>query len=172
MHSRHIWTVGSFVVRNLPRSLSSSKRLSAAQGIGMKHTFVPSAHTADCLQQSCAARICRPVVSVQRSLYRYRPDTKTNRKRECISSAIQLDIVENAQLSFARDMFLFSSYMRGMAYVDMAYLRKSDIQGDIERMPRMLTTLLTYFRYSKVGIGLHNFSLYLPPQLGDDGTQS
>ncbi len=29
---------------------------------------------------------------------------------------------------FARDMFLFSFYMRGMSFVDMAYLKKSDLQ--------------------------------------------
>lgn len=29
---------------------------------------------------------------------------------------------------FARDMFLFSFYTRGMSYIDMAYLKKSDLQ--------------------------------------------
>ncbi len=29
---------------------------------------------------------------------------------------------------FARDMFLFSLYARGMNYVDMAYLKKSNIK--------------------------------------------
>lgn len=52
---------------------------------------------------------------------------------------IQLDIAENPQLSFARDMFLFSFYTRGMAYVDIAYLRKSDIQGDVIRYARHKT---------------------------------
>ena len=32
-------------------------------------------------------------------------------------------------LEFARDMFLFSFYTRGMAFVDMAYLKKSDLQN-------------------------------------------
>ena len=52
---------------------------------------------------------------------------------------IQLDVAGNASLSFARDMFLFSFYTRGMAYVDMAYLRKSDIQGDVIRYARHKT---------------------------------
>lgn len=34
-------------------------------------------------------------------------------------------------LRFARDMFLFSFYTRGMSFVDMAYLRKRDIQHGI-----------------------------------------
>lgn len=33
-------------------------------------------------------------------------------------------------LSFARDLFIFSFCMRGMAFVDMAYLRKCDIKDD------------------------------------------
>ena len=34
-------------------------------------------------------------------------------------------------LDFARDMFMFSFYTRGMSFVDMAYLRKSDLQNGI-----------------------------------------
>lgn len=33
------------------------------------------------------------------------------------------------QLSFSRDLFLFSYYSRGMSYVDIAYLKKSDIRN-------------------------------------------
>lgn len=32
-------------------------------------------------------------------------------------------------MEYARDMFMFSFYTRGMSYVDMCYLRKSDIQN-------------------------------------------
>lgn len=52
---------------------------------------------------------------------------------------IRLKISDNAPLSFARDMFLFSFYTRGMAFVDMAYLRKSDIQEGIIRYARHKT---------------------------------
>ena len=34
-------------------------------------------------------------------------------------------------LDFARDMFLFSFYTRGMSFVDMAYLKKTDLQNGI-----------------------------------------
>lgn len=34
-----------------------------------------------------------------------------------------------ARLDLARDLFAFSYFMRGMAFVDMVYLRKSDIRG-------------------------------------------
>lgn len=41
----------------------------------------------------------------------------------------ELDLSANQALDFARDMFLFSFYTRGMSFVDMAYLRKRDLQG-------------------------------------------
>lgn len=39
----------------------------------------------------------------------------------------------------ARDLFMFSFYTRGMSFVDMAYLRQSDIQGDVIRYRRRKT---------------------------------
>ena len=38
-----------------------------------------------------------------------------------------LDLSMKPTLDFARDMFLFSFYTRGMAFVDMAYLKKKDL---------------------------------------------
>ena len=38
-----------------------------------------------------------------------------------------LDLSIDSSLDFARDMFLFSFYTRGMSFVDMAYLRKKDL---------------------------------------------
>lgn len=40
-----------------------------------------------------------------------------------------LDLSLQPNLEFARDMFLFSFYTRGMAFVDMAYLKKKDLQN-------------------------------------------
>ena len=42
-----------------------------------------------------------------------------------------LDLAANSALDFARDMFMFSFYTRGMSFVDMAYLRKTDLQNGI-----------------------------------------
>lgn len=39
----------------------------------------------------------------------------------------KLNLTGNKSLAFARDMFLFSFYMRGMSFVDIAYLRKKDL---------------------------------------------
>ena len=43
----------------------------------------------------------------------------------------ELDLSMNPTLDFARDMFIFSFYTRGMSFIDMAYLKKSDIKNGI-----------------------------------------
>lgn len=42
-----------------------------------------------------------------------------------------LDLSIKPSLDFARDMFMFSFYTRGMSFIDMAYLKKSDLQNGI-----------------------------------------
>ena len=55
-----------------------------------------------------------------------------------------LDLPVSGALPLARDLFVFSYCMRGMAFVDMAYLRKKDLRGGV----------LTY-RRRKTGQRLH-----------------
>lgn len=55
-----------------------------------------------------------------------------------------LDLSFKPSLEFARDMFLFSFYTRGMSFVDMAYLKRKDLQNGV----------LTYCRH-KTGQRLH-----------------
>lgn len=43
----------------------------------------------------------------------------------------EMDLSMSPTLEYARDMFLFSFYMRGMSFVDMAYLRKKDLSHGI-----------------------------------------
>ena len=40
-----------------------------------------------------------------------------------------LDLTKAPALDFARDMFLFSFYMRGMSFIDIAYLKKKDLSN-------------------------------------------
>ena len=40
----------------------------------------------------------------------------------------RLDLRKWPSLDFARDMFMMSFYLRGMSFIDMAYLRKSDLR--------------------------------------------
>ncbi|MBS5527388.1 MAG: site-specific integrase [Prevotella sp.] len=41
----------------------------------------------------------------------------------------RLDLGKRPALEFARDLLMFSFYMRGMSFVDMAFLRKKDVHG-------------------------------------------
>lgn len=50
---------------------------------------------------------------------------------EAIRQIKALDLKHQKPLEFARDMFLFSFYTRGMSFVDMAYLRKKNLQCGI-----------------------------------------
>lgn len=40
-----------------------------------------------------------------------------------------LDLTLSPKLDYARDMFMLSFYLRGMSFIDMAYLRKSDLRN-------------------------------------------
>ena len=42
-----------------------------------------------------------------------------------------MDLSDNPSKRFARDMFLFSFYTRGMSFVDIAYLQKKNLKGDV-----------------------------------------
>jgi len=48
-----------------------------------------------------------------------------------IKHIMELDLTLKPHLEYARDMFLFSFYSRGMAFIDMAYLKKSDLKNGI-----------------------------------------
>ena len=53
-----------------------------------------------------------------------------------ISQLYKLDLQEHTQMALARDIFIFSYLTRGMAFVDLAYLKKENIQNNT----------LSYFR--------------------------
>ena len=58
---------------------------------------------------------------------------KTVKRALLAEDVQQLNKVELASPDerFARDMFMLSFYLRGMSFVDMAYLRKSDLQDGV-----------------------------------------
>lgn len=43
----------------------------------------------------------------------------------------ELDLTKSPSLAYARDIFMFSFYTRGMSFIDMAYLKKSDLKNGI-----------------------------------------
>lgn len=58
-----------------------------------------------------------------------------------------MDLSFAPALDFARDMFLFCFYTRGMSFVDMAYLRKTDIKGGTLSYHRRKTGKLLFIRW-------------------------
>ena len=60
---------------------------------------------------------------------------------------INLEYDEN--LRFARDMFMFAFYTRGMSFVDMAYLEKRNLQHDVLSYRRKKTDQLLVIHWEK-----------------------
>ena len=63
-----------------------------------------------------------------------------------ISKLLGLDLMKSRSLEMARDLFLFSFYTRGMAFVDIARLRKSNIRDGVIRYERSKTGQHLYIR--------------------------
>ena len=61
----------------------------------------------------------------------------------------EMDLSMKPSLDFARDMFLFSFYTRGMSFIDMAYLKKSDLQYGTLTYRRRKTGQLLTIRWEK-----------------------
>lgn len=65
-----------------------------------------------------------------RNVYTGVERTRKRAVREDIMVRLQkLDLTRSAPLAFSRDLFIFSYCTRGMAFVDIAYLKKEDING-------------------------------------------
>lgn len=58
---------------------------------------------------------------------------------QIIARLHKLDLPEHSGLALARDLFIFSYCARGMAFVDMVYLRKSDLSNGMIRYTRRKT---------------------------------
>lgn len=61
----------------------------------------------------------------------------------------ELDLSDTPYLDFARNMFLFSFYMRGMSFVDMAYLRKKNLNGGVLSYRRRKTGQMLYIGWER-----------------------
>ena len=59
----------------------------------------------------------------------------------------ELDLSYSASKSFARDMFLFSFYTRGMSFVDIAYLQKKNLKENVLTYRRKKTGQLLSIRW-------------------------
>ena len=61
----------------------------------------------------------------------------------------EMDFSMNPSFDFARDMFLMSFYTRGMSFVDMAYLRKKDLQNGVLSYRRRKTGQQLFIKWEK-----------------------
>ncbi len=68
---------------------------------------------------------------------------------EAIKRIKGLDLVTKPHLDYARDMFLFSFYTRGMSFIDMAYLKKSDLRNGVLTYRRRKTNQQLCIRWEK-----------------------
>ena len=64
-----------------------------------------------------------------------------------------LDLSLDPRLDYARDLFMFSFYTRGMSFVDMAYLKKKDLRGGFlsyypHNTPHLLSVALVVIQRS------------------------
>ncbi|MFQ9854697.1 MAG: phage integrase SAM-like domain-containing protein [Bacteroides caccae] len=60
-----------------------------------------------------------------------------------------LDLSLKSNLDYARDMFLFCFYTRGMSFIDMAYLRKKDLQNGTLSYRRRKTGQQLFIKWEK-----------------------
>lgn len=60
-----------------------------------------------------------------------------------------LNLEHNPMLDYARDIFMFSFYTRGMSFVDMAYLKKKDLHNGILSYRRQKTNQQLFIKWEK-----------------------
>jgi len=59
------------------------------------------------------------------------------------------DLTLNPVMDYARDLFMFSFYTRGMSFVDMAYLKKKDLQNGVLSYRRQKTGQQLFIKWEK-----------------------
>lgn len=84
----------------------------------------------------------------------------------------ELDLTKSPSLAYARDIFMFSFYTRGMSFIDMAFLRKKDLQNGILSYRRQKTGQQLFIKWEKPMQEIINRydtqgSLYLLPIIRD-----
>lgn len=60
-----------------------------------------------------------------------------------------LDLTLNPMLDYARDIFMFSFYTRGMSFIDMAFLKKKDLNNGILSYRRQKTNQQLFIKWEK-----------------------
>lgn len=68
---------------------------------------------------------------------------------EAISKIIEIDLSRRPKLDFARNIFLLSLSLRGMSFVDLCQLKKSDLKGGVLYYRRQKTRQLMQIRWEQ-----------------------
>ena len=68
---------------------------------------------------------------------------------EAVKKMKLLDLTLTPKLDYARDMFLLSFFLRGMSFIDMAYLRKTDLQNGMVTYRRRKTNQQLMIEWTK-----------------------
>ena len=90
-----------------------------------------------------------------------------------------LELPENSTMALARDVFMFSFYMRGISFVDIAYLRKTDLKNGMWTYCRRKTNQCLMVEWEKAqqkildryAHQMENRSYLLPIIKEEDGTE-
>ena len=69
--------------------------------------------------------------------------------QETIKRLRDLDLTHNPSAELARDIFMFSFYTRGMSFIDIAFLRKKDIQNGVLSYRRRKTNQRIIVKWEK-----------------------
>ncbi len=85
-----------------------------------------------------------------------------------------LELKDSPTLDYARDMFMMSFYLRGMSFIDMAFLKKSDLINGYVTYRRRKTGQLLSIKWTKemqliLGKYPENESRYLMPIISKSG---
>ena len=93
-----------------------------------------------------------------------------------IKALKELNLSMKSSLDFARDMFMFSFYRRGVSFVDMAYLKKTDLQNGILTYCRRKTGQRLTVKWEKCMEEIikkypSNSSTYLLPIIKEQGNE-
>ena len=109
----------------------------------------------------------------------YVKTTKRAISEKELKAIASLQLPDGTTIAFARDIFMFSFYMRGMPFVDIAYLRKTDLKNGMLAYCRKKTNQYLTVEWEKEAQEIidrykqiNPDSLYLLPIiLKEDGTE-
>ena len=87
-------------------------QVNAIYNVAIKEGIVPKRQLLDGIGSAMPARQARRILT----------EEELRRMRNA-------DLSDSKPMSFARDLFLFSVYGRGISFTDMAYIKKNDVRG-------------------------------------------